>query len=209
MADTQQGGAAFEARAAGVALAGSAALAVFAMAHHPTGLPAVGGATGPGTLTGFLHGAMIVLITLQLWGYMVFMRMRGGAGWAVAGFAAYVLGFAANLVAALVSGFLAPALASNGVADAGDLALLREVNQLAAKLAVLAGGAAILMWSAGLLTGGGHKVSGVTGLGLGVLPAALILTGAVTMDVAGAQLTYGLQMGFAAIAGVLVWRGRA
>ena len=50
-------------RIAGGALIAAAALSVLAMAHHPTG------AHGGAGMAGFIHGAMIVLLTVTTFGF--------------------------------------------------------------------------------------------------------------------------------------------
>ena len=191
-------------RIAGGAMIAAAALVVLAMAHHPSGAHSAGG------LAGLVHGAMIVLLSLLAFGFAHFARRIGLDRPAVlAGLVAYAVSLFAHLGAATINGFVVPALAGRGVTDHGLFLLAWETNQALARLGVYATGAAYILWGLELARRGGiERWLGAAGLAAGILPAALLASGAIRMDVAGALLVYALHVGWAALVGLLLVAGR-
>jgi hypothetical protein len=183
----------------------AAALTVVAMAHHPSG--AHGGPLG-----GIVHGAMIVLLCLLAWGFLVFATGRGGSRPLIlAGLLAYAISLFAHIGAATINGFVVPALA-NPEAPPVSHDLFRFAwysNQALAKLGVFMTGAAYVAWSIDLLrdSGRGPRAAAIAGLAAGLLPAALLAAGVLRMDVAGAMLIYAAHAAWAALIGVMMWRG--
>ena len=95
-------------RTAGIALIAAAAASMLAMAHHPTSLRA-------GAMIGIVHGVMILVVGAMLYGFSHFARRRGlGRPAVLAGLIAYGIGAAANIGAAVINGFVAPALPGHG-----------------------------------------------------------------------------------------------
>lgn len=185
-------------RAAGIALIGAAAASMFAMAHHPTSLRA-------GALIGIVHGAMILFIGMMAFGFAHFARRRGLDRPAVlAGLAAYAIAIAADVGAATINGFAAPALAAHGASrEAFDT--LWFLNQALAGLGVVAAGAAYALWSLNLWRQ--HKAAALLGLLAGPLPALLLLGGWIDMHLHWAVLVYAAQALWAALIGWLLLRG--
>lgn len=197
-------------RTGGGILLSTALLAIAAMAHHPTGLDGSGAALGmtPGA---FIHTTMIVLISGMFWGFVVFAVRQALGGWMVAGLVAYGIGFVANLFAATINGFIVPAVAARvDHAASGDLfVLLWHSNQAAANVGVYAASAAFLIWSARLLERktAGDRVVGGLGLLAALGPGAALFTGALSLDVAGAMIAYGVHAAWAGLVGLQMLRG--
>ena len=187
-------------RTAGAALIAAAAGTVLAMAHHPTGPH--GGAIG-----GIVHGAMIALLALGTFGFAHLARRRGlGRPAVLAGLVAYALALFGHAGAATINGFVVPALAARGEAVMHDLFLFAwEANQALARLGVFAAGVAFILWGADLLRG--RTWLGAAAIVAGVAPAALLLAGALEMNVAGAFIVYAAHAAWTALLGVYLIRG--
>jgi hypothetical protein len=193
-------------RIAGGALIAGSLLSVLAMAHHPDHID-------PGGLVGIVHGAMIVLMTALAFGFAHFALRRGlGRPAILAGLVAYLVGLVADLGAGTTNGFIVPALAAHGTALTGrDVFLLAwEANQALAKLGVFATAAAFTLWSIDFLRRPGVETKAIGGLGLatGLVPAALLGTGAINMHVAGAFAAYAAFALWGTIVGLHIVRGR-
>ena len=186
-------------QAAGIALIGAAGLSMLAMSHHPTSLRA-------GALIGIVHGAMILFAGMMAYGFTHFARLRGLERPAVlAGLAAYGISAFANIGAALVSGFVGPALAAQVAGASHELFdLIWATNQALAKLGVVAMGVAYTCWALDLWRT--SKLVAMLGLVAGGVPAALIL-GGTGMHLHVAILVYAAQVLWAALIGWLLLRG--
>ena len=194
-------------RIGGAALIAAAAGTVLAMAHHPAG--AHSGALGPA-----VHAAMIAFVALTAFGYASFAAARGAARPAIlAGLVLYALAVFGHVGAATINGFVVPALAARGAGavDHAIFVLAWEANQALAKLGVVASSLAFLCWSLDFLGRGGleARAIGLAGLAAGAVPPALLLGGAIDMDVAGAFLVYAVQAAWGAGVGVHLLRRRA
>jgi hypothetical protein len=188
-------------RAAGMLLFLASVLSVLAMAHHPTGLAQPG-------LVRLVHGGMMVLMLAMFAGFVRFAARRGLARLAVlCALVAYGAGIIGNLLAASVSGFLAPAL-SDADASPELLRLMWPLNQTFAFAAAYAISGAFALWGADLaLRGGGvDRLLGLAGLAAGLAPAALLANGALDLHVAGAFVVYAAQAAFTALVGL--WLAR-
>lgn len=189
-------------RLAGGALAFAALAAMLVMAHHPTSAhAAVAGRA--------VHGAMIALTGLIAYGFAHAALRRGiGRPDVLAGLIAWGIAIAANIGAATISGFVMTALAAKHVGhEAIDLAWAG--NQALAGLGVAATGAALLLWSPGLLRlGGWGRALGMLGIAAGAVPAAMLGVGLVWMNLAGALLVYGIHFAWIALFGLWLWSGR-
>jgi hypothetical protein len=194
-ADTREGD-----RAAGLALIGAAAVSMLAMAHHPTSLRA-------GATIGIVHGVMILVVGAMLYGFSHFARRRGLRRPAVlAGLVAYGIGAAANIGAATISGFVAPALAGHESALHHDLfAFAWAANQALAGLGVAAVGAAYALWSLDLLRT--NRLLAALGLLAGGVPALLLIGGWIDMHLHAAIMVYAAQALWAVLVGWLMLRG--
>ncbi|MBO9714984.1 hypothetical protein [Sphingomonas sp.] len=189
---------------AGRVLTGSALLSVLVMAHHPTSMHS--GIGGP------VHAAMILLIGLSTYGLLHIALRRGiGRPAMLAGAIAWGVALLGDIGAATINGFAVPALASRLPTVGPDVfALAWEFNQALARLGVVATGVAFLLWGHGLLhwQGWPAKALGALGLAAGLVPVALLLAGAVRMNVAGAILVYALESAWMFATGVYLWSGR-
>jgi len=186
-------------RAAGIALIGAAGLSMLAMAHHPTSLRA-------GAMIGIVHGAMILFTGMMAYGFTHFARRRGLERPAVlAGLVAYVIAIGADIGAATINGFAAPALAAHGASrDAFDT--LWFLNQALATLGVVAAGTAYALWSLNLWRQ--WKAVALLGLLAGPVPALLLLAGWIDMHLHWAIPVYAGQAVWAALIGWLLLSGR-
>ena len=186
-------------RATGIALIGAAGLSMLAMAHHPTSLRA-------GAMIGIVHGAMILFAGMMAYGFTHFARRRGLERPAVlAGLVAYAIAIGADIGAATINGFAAPALAAHGAShDAFDT--LWFLNQALATLGVVAAGAAYALWSLNLWRQ--WKAVALLGLLAGPLPALLLLAGWIDMHLHWAIMVYAAQAVWAALIGWLLLSGR-
>jgi hypothetical protein len=195
-------------RLAGAAHISAAAVTVLAMAHHPTG------AHGAGGLNALVHGTMMAVLTLLAFGFVHLARLRGlGEAPVLAGLVAYGLSLFAHVGAATINGFVVPALAGRGPgAVAHDIFLFAwETNQALAKIGVYATGAAFILWSVDLLRrqGGTARLVGLAGLVAGAVPAVLLASGTIRLNVTGAIVTYAIHAAWAALVGLLLLRGIA
>jgi hypothetical protein len=187
-------------RAAGIALIGAAAASMLGMAHHPTSLRA-------GPLIGIVHGAMILFIGLLAFGFTHVARRRGLDRPAVlAGLVAYGIGAFADIGAAIINGFAAPALAAHAPNASHDLFdLAWSLNQALAKLGVVATGAAYTLWSLDLWRR--SRVVAILGLLAGLVPAVLLIGGWIDMHLHAAIWVYAVQVAWAALVGAWLLRG--
>jgi hypothetical protein len=178
-------------RAAGVAIAASGVLALVAIAHHPT----IRSAHGPADVLAqvralsaadeAVHGVLIVLVGLLFYGFAVFSQRRGLAeGTVLGGLIAYALASAGMIGAALLDGFLIPALGAryavpsprDAAAAVTILAAIGAAVQVLSKFAVAATALAIALWSVGLVRAGGAlRAAGFIGIASAVLPLVVLI----------------------------------
>lgn len=189
---------------AGPALIVAALGVTLMMSHHPT---SVGGMPG---LNEFVHGAMIALIGVMSWG-VAYMAVRRGIGRPapLAGLIAWGFATLANIIAATINGFAVPALAAHPDVGHDVFMLAWELNQAFARLAVVATGAAFVIWAHGWALRGGiwTRLVGIHGVIFGVVPVAMLATGT-RMNVAGAMIVYSLHALWIAMLGLYLWSGR-
>lgn len=190
-----------EGRSAGMTLAGAALVSILAMAHHPS---------GPSGLAQPVHGAMMLVVIATLAGFAWFAARRGLSRFAVlAGLVAYAAGAVANLLAAAINGFVAPALAGGDI-SADIFRLCWELNQALAYGAVYAASIAFVLWGGDMLLTKKQpqRLLGLAGLAAGLVPAALLAGRAIEMDVAGAFIVYAMQAAFAVSIGLYLMRSK-
>ncbi len=190
-------------RNAGIALAAASILSVVAMAHHPSG------PGGHGGLNQAVHGAMIVIVLVSLGGYTRFAMRLGVARFDVLlGLIAYAASALANVLAATINGFVAPAAFEHSVSP-DVLRLAWEFNQALAYGAVYGTGAALLLWSFALLRRAGfERFLGVSALIVGGVTIGLLAGDLVQMNVAGAFIVYALQAAMGVLVGASLMRSR-
>lgn len=191
-------------RIGGGALLVAAGGTVLAMGHHPSGGDA-------GLMGQIMHGIMILFLGVTTFGFATFAAARGAARPAIlSGIVFYALALIGHTGAATISGFVVPALASRGDIPHDLFDLAWEANQALASLGVVAAGAAIILWSMDFLTrrSAEARTIGVAGLVAGGVPAILLLTGVIEMNLSGAFLAYALHGIWGAALGFHLFRGK-
>lgn len=178
------------------------------MALHPSlssrdAAGAIAELTREAPINGLVHGGLIVLAAALVFGLTGFCARLGWQRSLVrAGMVAYGLGSMWVMGAALVSGFLVPALARRFEGGtAGELegfrSLLRlchDGNQLLAISGVLAMSAGIVSWSILLARRPGPaRWAGAVGLLAGAVPILGLLTGHLRLHIHGMGLVVLLQ----------------
>jgi hypothetical protein len=211
-------------RSAGLTLIVGSVLSVAAMTHHPS-TAASGTAerlsemTHEATLAGIVHGVLIALMLLVLWGLL---RLAGILGWSSSrvqiGAIAYGAGVICMVGAATVSGFVVPGLAEHFVEAAPEIMesslpvfrLCFEINQALAQIGAIAMSVGIFLWSWVLAAGAGYRrwVRGLGGLGLvvGTLPVLGLLSGSLHLDVHGMLAVLLAQAGWTICIGAWMLR---
>ncbi len=178
-------------------------LAIFIMAHHPTvsssGEHAIATEIiDEAPLNQSVHGLMIVMTISFYWALSYLTDALGRSKYAVRmADQVFLLATIAMAGAALISGFLTPALANNFLnVDAASqghfLSLLRSshaMNQTLAQAGTIGYGLALILWSTALsaLTGL-NRLSGVVGVIAGVGLIAALGMGYLRLDVFGMTL---------------------
>ena len=169
-------------RAAGIVIVASALLTIFAVAHHPT-LRAktpetlIAGMVALAPLDMFVHGSLIAIIIALVAGFAVFTARLGlNEQSAIAAFVVYSLGAFAVVGAALIDGFLTPAIAfqyehahaAEVPQGMGLLVFASLAIQVLTKFGFIAMSVGVLFWSIGLL----RRARIIMGIGvLGILSA--------------------------------------
>jgi hypothetical protein len=127
-----------------------------------TPLQVVTGIVALAPMDHFMHGSVIAIMGALLFGLCIYSLRRGLQNQtAVGGFIAYALGVGALIGAALIDGFLMPAIASHYVASSVDeirsvvrLLIFGAIAiQILTKFGLIAMSAGVLTWSIGLLRG--------------------------------------------------------
>jgi hypothetical protein len=178
-------------RRAGIVLASCAALAVVAIAFHPFvtvrgTAPALAQIREFALVDRLVHGSLIVVSVGLFFGLVVFAVQRGlQRELVLTGLIAYVIGLIAVIGAALIDGFIVPAVASRfGTASkelasaAALLAFSASAIQVLTKFGLAAISAAILFWSLDLARDRGMpRISGIIGIVAALIVPAIITTG--------------------------------
>ncbi len=200
-------------------LIGAAALALLAMAHHPT---AHGASTAEtmavmariAPLNSFIHGVLIVLtlLILALLEQFATHRVRR-PGLARAGRTLYLLDSMGMVLAALINGFAVPALAISNAPVPGSndwgpvLQFAWQLNQAAAGFGTIAYAVAIGLWSADLAAARGFaRIVGAYGLLLAVVVAVAVGSGKLSLDVSGFGMALAAFSLWQIGAGAVLWR---
>lgn len=188
-------------RDGGIALAFGAVASIALMMNHPS-------APHGGAMVEIVHSGMMLALGAMLFGFVAFALERGPTTPVVTGLIAYAISAGAHFMAATINGFAVPAMASWPKGPPGhDVFLLAwQLNQGLAGVGIVATGIAYLSWATALRRE--HAVLAATGALTGAVPAGLLLTGAIRLDVHGALLAYGLHGLWALALGVTMWRGR-
>ena len=185
-----------DAKAAAALSCGSLAILI-TMAFHPTGADAIHNAsTGvPNSLSRAVHALAIAAMPLLLAGMLaVSWRLRARSELAVLAYTAYLLGIVAVMMAAAMSGFIAPSLADKIPSLTGaarEMAMQQfhytgSINQAFAKIYVCLAGSAFLLWSIAMRdTGNFPRALSWLGIVVGVVQLVGIGSGTLPMNVHG------------------------
>jgi len=169
-------------RSAGIVIVASALLTIFAVAHHPT----LRAKTPESVIAGMValapsdmvvHGSLIAIIIALVAGFAVFtVRLGLNEQSAIAAFVVFSLGAFAVVGAALIDGFLTPAIAfqyehAHALELRQGMGLLVFASlaiQVLTKFGFIAMSAGVFFWSIGLL----RRTQIIMGIGvLGILSA--------------------------------------
>lgn len=163
----------------------------------------------------FVHGMAIASLPLTLLGLTGLSQCLGWTASAVGGLVFYCFSTLGNVVAALMSGFVASELIGQMQTDDTAAAATQRmllhytgyVNQAFAKLAVISAGIAILLWSLEIIrTRRFSRLSAVVGLGVGVFLILGILLGQLHLDVRGIIVAIALQAVWMVLIGLQLLR---
>jgi len=209
-------------RVAGFVIVASAVLALGAIARHPT----VGAARGSAdvlaqvaalsTADEVVHGALIVLIGGLLFGFTVFSQRCGlHRGFVVFGMIGFAVASAGMIGAALIDGFLIPALASRYAGASPQsidtalhvIAAAAAAIQILSKFAIAVTAVAVASWSVGLVRSTGTlRTAGFVGLASAVV-SVVILISTRHLNPHSLGIIVGLQSIWYATIGILLMRG--
>jgi hypothetical protein len=185
---------------AAVVLLVTSLLEILAMAHHPSvrtsdTAQAVRQIARFSELSAVVHGVLMAFMLLITYGFSEFALRRGLRLPLIrAGAIAYGSGVLVMLGAALVSGFIIPALVSSTPhtttldlqINEQLLILCGALNQAYAKFGVVAMSAGILCWSLDLTRdSGARRVVGLFGCLIGVFSIVTLMSGVIHLDVRG------------------------
>ena len=186
-------------RDGGMALMAGAVASIILMMNHPSG--AHGGPLG-----GIVHGGMMLALSAIMFGFVAFALGRGARTPLIIGLIAAAVSLAAHIAAATINGFTVPVMAGwHGGTPGHDVFLLAWLlNQALAQIGVFATGIAYLCWAIDLRRD--QPILAAAAAVAGVVPAALLATGVIKLDVHGALLAYGLHGLWALALGVKMFR---
>jgi hypothetical protein len=179
-------------RVAGFVIVASAVLALGAIARHPT----VGAARGSAdvlaqvaalsTADEIVHGTLIVLVGALLFGFTVFSQRCGlHRGVVLLGLIGFAIASVNMIGAALLDGFLIPALASRSAGASPqsiDVALqvitaAATAIQILTKFAIAVTAVAVASWSVGLVRSSGvSRTAGFVGLASAVVSVVILIS---------------------------------
>ena len=169
-------------------------LPLLVLVMHPTGHELADDPHGRMQAVNVLvHGiamACLPVLATGLAGLCAWLRWPATATLA---FAIYLIASTCNLLAAMMSGFVAPRLLSVGATpDASLLHFTHDINQAFATSAVVAAGIAFVLWSLALHRRGRTWLAAL-GVVIGIVQVAGILSGLLQLDVKGILLATALQ----------------
>jgi len=206
----------FAARTAGALLVATTVLSLLALSHHPTAggddaAAVVAQVRAVGGMARAVHGALLALMLVQWLCLLEFSSHRGLLAWGNrSGLLLWSAGTLAMGVAALLSGFVVPALADQTGAGALDpasvvaqMAFAHALNQSFAVSGSLLMAAAVMAWSSGLLRSvGWARPIGASGLVAGAAIALLLVGGIVRLDVHGMLLVWSVLSAWLLLVGI-------
>lgn len=197
-------------RFAAGALFVAAAAGLAAMAFHPTGHDLLHGpdAGAAALRTRLVHGLAIAGLWLQATGLLAVTRrlQRPSVGLAELAGLAQLLAAVAGTIAAMASGFVAPRLAA-AVPPLPDLWHANGLqNRVFAQLFVVAGSAAMTLWSLGGARGALPRWLAGLGLVLGATAVVLVASGLLRLSVHGMGAVVLLQTVWQVAVAVWLWQ---
>lgn len=189
-----------EVRTAGWIVVATAVASMVFMLHHPTG-------HDTGGMAQFVHGVLQFVILLQFAALIVLMRSIGFSLPTIIAAVFLGAGQLAGVLAATINGFTVPALGAYGESEIGrDVALFAwEFNQALARLGVVAIGIAFAALST-VFWRSERRILAVFGFAAGLVPAGLLISSTITMDLHGALIAYLTQAAFLIALGLVFAR---
>lgn len=183
-------------RHAGTLLMSGVLLPLLVLAMHPTGHDLANDQGGRMLAVNYLvHGIAIACMPLLLAGLAGFCAWLRWSARSILAFATYAIASVCNLVAAMMSGFVAPRLLSGS--DSPDTAFLHfthDINQAFANTAMVATGIAFALWGLELLRHDTRKPAlAALGAAIGAVQVVGVLSGMLQLDVKGILLATALQ----------------
>lgn len=209
-------------RLIGWSLLGLSILANLAMAHHPYITVSdpqgkIEQMTQIAPLTTYVHGVLMLVVLAYMWLFTLYGALKNTPiNWLGSG--VFVVGGLALLGAALISGFLSPALMLDTKINTPEqLAIFKfqshlmwQSNQIMANAGTLAWLCALICWSSTMLRD--DKLTrwvGLIGLVIGSAGLLGIITGKWHLNVKGMSLiVLATTTWFCALAGCLLWNTR-
>ena len=172
-------------RIAGVVLMATGIASIGLMMVHPRG-------DASDVLITGVHGSLIIVFLVQaaslvsLLGGHTFSKLQASVF--------YGAGVLAGIGAGILNGLIYPAIRSYPDGEIGQsiFKLVWSTNQVLAEIGVIAAGIGFALWSVGLWKAGERLIASL-GWIAGLLPAALLLSGVMGMDLHGAMAAYALQ----------------
>lgn len=205
----------------GAALIGSVIGMVLTAAFHPTGHQMMASAETFAHVAAIgvaVHALALASTGVSAFGLVGLSRRLGiGRLDVVTALTAFAMAVMGVMVAASVSGFVAPVLGKMMfAADETTRPLVRHlfiyngaINQAFAKLHTVASSIAIVLWSVAMLRTRFSRVLGAVGCVIGVLTAGALLTGRLPLNVHGFGLVVLTQGVWLVWAGVLLIRAKS
>jgi hypothetical protein len=183
------------------------------MAFHPTGAEVVANAAAGGrnVLAVAMHLLALCGLPFVLAGLLGFTVMLRRRDLAVLGFAFYLLGAVAAMIAAIASGLIAPEVAQL-VTTTGMSALryTRLINQSFAVIYAVLTAVALVVWSAALVIGrDGYTRLAIYGLVVGPVLLIVVVGGLLPLNVHGFGVVVGAQGIWCLSVASLLWARRA
>ncbi len=203
-------------RKSGIALITGMAGTIITMALHPTGHDLTSGhAAFMMQLNVAVHTLALVCVPILFLGALGLMRRLDSPNrLALAGLVLFGFAEVAVMIAATMSGLVAPGLLHHMAAEPGMADIWRAVltlsghlNQSFAQVYVVASSTAIVLWSAAILRARAFsRPLGIYGCILGPLTAIAVLSGHIRLNVHGFGLVVLTQAVWFISAGVLLWK---
>ena len=169
-------------------------LPLLVLVMHPSGHDLADDPSGRmRAVNALVHGIAIACLPLLATGLAGLCTWLRWSATATLAFAIYLIASTCNLLAAMMSGFVAPRLLSGGATpNASLLHFTHDINQAFATSAVVAAGVAFVLWSLALHRRGKTWLAAL-GVVIGIVQVASILSGLLQLDVKGILLATALQ----------------